>query len=62
MFKLRYKAQKGKPHNTAIRALAFKWIRIDFRCWKTSTPYDDSKYLESLKEKGSQLLTYALNS
>ncbi|MZI94311.1 transposase, partial [Vibrio sp. CAIM 722] len=53
--------EKGKPHNTAIRALAFKWIRIAFRCWKTSTPYDETKYLESLKAKGSQLLTYALN-
>jgi len=34
---------KGKPHNTIIRALAFKWIRIAFKCWKTNTPYDESK-------------------
>lgn len=53
---------KGKPHNTIIRALAFKWIRIVFRCWKTSTPYDESKYLEALKSKGSPLLKYALES
>ncbi len=44
---------KGKPHNTVIRSLAFKWIRIAFRCWKTKTPYDESKYLSALKAKKS---------
>jgi hypothetical protein len=24
---------KGAPHNTAVRALAFKWQRILWRCW-----------------------------
>lgn len=50
---------KGKPHNTVIRALAFKWIRIAFRCWKTSTPYDESTYLKALKKQGSPLLKFA---
>ena len=54
--------QKGKPHNTIIRALAFKWIRIAFRCWQTSTPYDESKYLNALKRQGSPLLNFAVNS
>ena len=53
---------KGKPHNTIIRALAFKWIRILYRCWKTRTPYDESTYLEALKLKGSPLLKYAVES
>ncbi len=53
---------KGKPHNTIIRALAFKWIRILFRCWKTKTAYDESTYLEALKRKGSPLLKYAVKS
>lgn len=53
--------EKGKPHNTAIRALAFKWIRIAFCCWKTNTPYDETKYLNALKTKGSQLLNYAVH-
>jgi transposase len=51
---------KGKAHNTVIRALAFKWIRIAFRCWKTNTPYDESKYLKALKQRGSPLLEYAI--
>ena len=54
--------QKGKPHNTIIRALAFKWIRIAFRCWQTSTPYDESKYLNALKKQGSPLLNFAVNN
>src|SRR4051794_5862234 len=28
--------------NTVIRALAFKWIRILFRCWKDHEPYCES--------------------
>ncbi|TWX62460.1 IS110 family RNA-guided transposase, partial [Colwellia hornerae] len=53
---------KGKPHNSIIRSLAFKWIRIVYRCWKTSKPYDESKYLEALKRRGSPLLKFAINS
>ncbi len=53
--------EKGKSHNTAIRSLAFKWIRIAFKCWKTKTPYDESRYLEALKSKGSPLLDYAVS-
>ena len=50
---------KGKPHNTIIRSLAFKWIRIMFKCWKDRTPYDESKYLQALKGRGSPLLKFA---
>jgi hypothetical protein len=39
---------KGKRHNTAIRALAFRWIRILFRCWKESKPYDEAIYQRAL--------------
>jgi transposase len=35
---------KGKACNTAVRALAFKWIRILFRCWKDHKPYDEAFY------------------
>lgn len=50
---------KGKSHQAAVRALAFKWIRISYRCWQTRTPYDEVKYLEGLRRKGSSLLDYA---
>lgn len=47
---------KGSSHRVAIRALAFKWIRILYRCWKTHTPYDESVYLKALRRRGSPLL------
>ena len=47
---------KGKSHQRALRALAFKWIRILYRCWKTRTPYDESVYLNALKKRGSPLI------
>ena len=47
---------KGKSHQAAVRALAYKWIRIIYRCWQTKTAYDEVKYLESLRRKGSSLL------
>lgn len=51
--------ERGKDHQAATRALAYKWIRIIFRCWQTRTPYDEVTYLESLRRKGSPLLSYA---
>jgi transposase len=53
---------KGKSHHAAVRALAFKWIRIIYRCWQTRTAYDEVKYLDSLRKKGSSLLDYAANN
>ncbi len=46
----------GKSHQAVIRALAFKWIRIIFRCWKDKKPYDEEKYLFALKKHNSDLL------
>jgi transposase len=46
----------GKGHNAAIRSLAYKWIRIIFKCWKDGKPYDESVYLKALQSKGSDLL------
>jgi len=47
---------KGKSHQAAVRALAFKWIRILFRCWQDRTPYDESTYLQALHRRGSSLI------
>jgi transposase len=47
---------KGKAHQAAVRALAFKWIRILYRCWQERTPYDESTYLLALKHRGSSLI------
>jgi transposase len=50
---------KGKDHHAAVRALAFKWIRIIWKCWHSRTPYNEVIYLESLRKKGSSLLKFA---
>ena len=47
---------KGKAHQAAVRALAFKWIRILSRCWQDRTRYDESVYLNALNNRGSSLI------
>jgi transposase len=47
-----------KSHWVIIRALAYKWIRILFRCWQERTPYDEIRYLRSLQKRRSPLLQY----
>jgi len=54
----RQQRAKGASYEVAVRALAFKWIRILYRCWKDRKPYDELKYLETLRRKGSPLLKY----
>ncbi|MBC8724780.1 hypothetical protein F6X37_25320 [Paraburkholderia sp. 31.1] len=49
--------QKGD--RGGARALAFKWIRILYRCWQTGKPYDESAYLNALRTHGSPLLERA---
>ena len=48
--------EKNKGHHTAVRALAFRWIRIIYRCWKDRRPYDEQLYMQSLRRSGSPLL------
>lgn len=42
---------KGKGHHAAVRSLAFKWIRIQFRCWQSGTPYDEATYLRARESR-----------
>lgn len=46
---------RGNGHHAALRALAFKWLRILWRCWQDRTPYDESQYMEALQRRGSPL-------
>lgn len=47
---------KGNTHHQAVRSLAFKWIRIIYRCWQKRTPYDEATCLENLRKRGSPLI------
>jgi transposase len=46
---------KGKTHHVILRALAFKWVRILWKCWQTRTPYDEARYLKQLAARKSPL-------
>jgi transposase len=48
-----YYTDKGKKFQTIIRALAYKWIRILWKCWKERTPYNEDKYMAALRKRGS---------
>jgi transposase len=47
----------GKAHHAILRALAFKWIRILWRCWHDQTPYNEQHYLAALQRRGSPLVS-----
>jgi transposase len=48
--------ESKKSHHAAIRALAYKWIRIIFRCWKEGKPYDEQTHMRSLQNRRSPLI------
>jgi transposase len=48
--------RRGKKHHAAVRALAFKWIRIIYRCWKERVAYDENVYLAALAKHNSPLV------
>jgi transposase len=47
--------KRGKKHQAALRVLAYKWIRILFKCWKDGKPYDESIYLKTLEKRRAPL-------
>ena len=44
---------KGKAHHVILRALAFKWIRVLWKCWQTRTAYHEAAYLQQLIRRKS---------
>ncbi len=47
---------KGCPHHTAVRALAYKWQRIIWKCWQSRTVYQEAIYEAALKKNRSPLV------
>jgi transposase len=47
--------RRGKTHHAAVRTLAFKWIRIIWRCWHDRQPYDNARYERALQLHHSPL-------
>lgn len=48
--------QRGCSHHTAVRALAYKWQRIIWKCWLTRPVYKEEIYEAALKKRGSPLV------
>ena len=46
---------QGKSAQAARRALAYKWLRIIYRCWQDRVAYSEEKYIQRLKDTGSPL-------
>lgn len=56
------KKQAGMKHHAILRTLAFKWIRILWKCWQTRTPYSEQRYLESLDRHHSPVYSQCVAS
>ena len=46
---------RKKSHHMAVRALAFKWIRVLYRCWKDRQPYREQVYLTNRVNRATPL-------
>jgi transposase len=44
---------RGKDHAAIIRSLAFKWIRVLWKCRQDKTPYNEARYLKELIRRKS---------
>ncbi|MGI8956862.1 MAG: IS110 family transposase [Chthoniobacterales bacterium] len=51
----RSKSPKARVTQPPFRALAFKWQRIMYVCWRDRVPYDENAYLATLTRRGSPL-------
>jgi transposase len=56
-----YEQQRAKRtgHQAILRALAFKWLRILWRCWQNRQAYDEEKYLRQLEKRRSPIASRA---
>ena len=48
----------GMGHHAAVRSLAYKWIRIIWRCWQDRTVYEKAQYLAALRKSGSPIIAW----
>jgi len=52
-----FEQQRAKRvgHHAILRSLAFKWLRILWRCWQSRQDYDQEKYLQQLEKRKSPI-------
>jgi transposase len=54
------KRAEGKKHQAAVRALAYQWIRILFRCWQDHTLYNEGHHVARCRQRQIRGLKAAL--
>lgn len=47
------KRQQGHSHASALRCLGKRWLKVLWRLWQDSQPYDPTRHEQSLKDHGS---------
>lgn len=52
------KRHQGFKHHAAVRALAYKWIRIIFHLWKTHSTYSEQHYIQQLRRTHSPVIEF----
>ena len=52
------KRDTGMKHHAAVRALAYKWIRIIFRLWQNRELYSEQQYLQQLTKTNSPIIPF----
>jgi transposase len=57
-----HKRAAGMKHQAAVRALAYKWIRIIFRLWKQRELYSEARYIEALLRSRSPIAPALMKS
>jgi len=57
-----YKSQRAKQkgHHASVRSLAFKWIRILFRCWQSHCLYNEQIFLQARQPQSTSPATPAV--
>jgi len=50
---------KGSTHHATLRALAFKWLRVLWRCWQKREPYKEELFLRQLEKRRSPIAARA---
>lgn len=53
---------KGVKHQASLRALAYKWIRIMYKCWKDRVAYSEAVYQAALARSSSPLMSRLANA
>jgi transposase len=52
------KRAAGMNHHSAVRALAYKWLRVIWRCWQDRIVYEEDRYLAALQKHGSPVIDW----